>query len=682
MSVKALVHRSFLYIGFLLVLDGCSGDEQNPEVTLEGYVSAWEEQGYGEMSEFLDLSSQSEYGGSFTERFAEVHEKMEVSSIQVNYEPRDFEEEEIDWDEVNELTYPVGVEMETVAGSLNYDTEIQLVMEVVEEDGDEVEVWSVVFDPSHLFMGFNEFDDQVVMETVDPESRGQIFDRNGESLAVNGAFYQIGFQYGNIEDLKGEAEELADLLGLDAETVEEQAVVYEENPDWMAPVMSVPMADERVDEVRAANIPGVVVQTTEGREYPYQGLTGHLTGYIQEVSAEDLEREEWSGYRAGTYIGQRGLELAYEEQLRGEVGFEIRVEDSAGSTREVLVRTDPEDGEDLHLTLDVNVQQELFDAIGDEAGSGVVMDPETGEVLALVSRPVFDPNQVYLGTSSPERTEWVEDERDVNPIRFNGIYSPGSVFKPITAAIGIEEGTLDPNEVVNIDGEQWQASSDWGGYRVTRVNPNVSEVDLETAMTYSDNIYFAQQALAIGEEPLTSWAEEFGIGEEFPFEYPLNESRLANEGLTSDILLADTGYGQGELQMSPVHLTALYTMFVNEGSIMQPTLLEGSDTEVWNESVIAEETASIVLDTMKAVVEDSNGTAHRSNPGHNRTLAGKTGTAEIKDSQAEDVEGDRIGWYTSIDVEEQDYLVTMMIEGRGSGDVVDMANEFWSRVGE
>ncbi len=675
--------QKYVVVVSALLLIGCSTDDPNPEDVVEGYIHAWENQQYDEIVGFLTLASQEEVSnGSVTlaEKYTEVHEQMEVSNIEINYEPRNFEEEKIDWEEVSDLTYPVTAQLETLVGPITYDSEVQVVRELqTNEEGEEVDDWFVSWQPNHLFESFQSIDDEIVYQTITPENRGQIFDRNGEPLAINGQYRRIGFQYEKIEDLEAEAKQLANILGLKAEEVEELAVVYKDtNPDWLAPIMYVPLNDERIHEIDEADIPGVVVDTRPGREYPYAHLTAHLTGDLREVNAEDLEREDWPGYGAGKHIGRFGLETAYEEQLRGEVGFEVRVVDANGEIRDILMNQEPKDGKDLILTIDVNVQKKLFDALGDEAGAGVVMDPVSGEVTALVSRPVFDPNQVYLKTRSPERTAWIEDERNVNLIRFNRTFSPGSVFKPITTAIGMEEDELDPNEVVHIEGERWRANSGWGNYQVTRVNPNVTDVDLKEAMKYSDNIYFAQKSLEIGTERMIAWAEKLGFSEEFTFEYPLNDSQIVNEGLDDEILLADTGYGQGEVQMNPVHLSSLYTMFVNEGTIIQPILFMESESKPWKEHVIEPSTAETVLETLFAVVNEPNGTAYRGSTGHTRTLAGKTGTAEIKDTQG--TEGDEIGWYTSVDVNNRDFLVTLMVEGRGSSDVVDMANRFWASM--
>ncbi|WP_051314936.1 penicillin-binding transpeptidase domain-containing protein [Alteribacter aurantiacus] len=673
--------RKWVYIGLgvgILALAGCSGEEPpNPEETLEDYLSSWQEHAYEEMEQQLSEESRAEIDGeamSFSQKYEEFYEEIGVNDITVNYESRNFEEEEVDLDELEEITYPVRVEFETVIGDYDYDTDVHL-MKIETEEGEE---WVVDWSPEHLFVGVRSFSDsiEVTVESPssDPSERGEMFARDGEGLAVAGNYRSIGFVYQHIEKLEEEVEQLSDIVGLEEERILQLIAPYEANPDWHAPVINVPNDHELIGDVEDANIPGVRINTPNGREYPYARMAAHLTGNITGMTADFLEDEDndWPGYQESSFFGQNGLERVFEERFRGEIGSQVNIVDEDGNLQEVLTRTDPEKGEDVTVTIDVGIQEALYEAFGDEMGAAVAMDPVSGEVLAMVSSPAYDPNERYLRTASVTTDETF--------IRFNRTFSPGSVMKPLTAAIGLEEGTLDPDEVFTITGAQWQPEgSDWGNHRITRVNEDVDSVDLDAAMKHSDNIYFAMQALEIGSERMEEWSETFDFGEDIPFEYPIHHSRLSNNGLENSALLADTGYGQGEVQMSPLHLATLYTMFVNEGSIVKPLLLADEEEDVWKEGVVSAETAETVLDSMISVVQDSNGTAYRSNPGHSRSLAGKTGTAEIKDSQ-DDEDGDTIGWYVSVDVDDRDLLVVMMVDGASSGEVVDKVNEFYSSM--
>lgn len=681
-----LLHKSKLMFSAgaaVLLLAGCFGEDPvNPEETLDEYIDYWETGQYGGMENTATEETQELIGAmelELEERMNNVYSDIGVDNIQVTYEPIDFSEEEIDLDGIEEITYEIDVQMDTMLGELNYYTDVTLRKETEEEDGDEWS-WKVDWHPTHFFAGLQEPDDLILVNREEPE-RGGIYDRNGLKLAVNDIIYEAGFKPEDMDDFDAATEEFAEILSLDVDFVRERANLYPDNPEWFTDVVRISPEDPRREEL--GEVSGVMFNRVEGRVYPHGEALAHLIGHIDSVNAEDLEEREGEGYTSSSYIGRRGLEAVLEDQLRGEPGVSIVVANADRETRDVIKSRQVEHGEDITLTIDAEMQVELAEAIGDDAGTGLVMNPATGEVLALASMPAYDSNLRYLNLSDP-RAEELEDTNILYQLRFRDSYSPGSVFKPFTAAIGLEEGTLDPVEVIEIDGKQWQPEdSDWGSYEVTRVNENVSEVDLNSAMKHSDNIYFAQQALEIGSGTFEEWAEQLGFGESLDFVYPMHTSTLSNDGLETEMLLADTGYGQGEVLINPLHLTTLYTMFTNEGSVVQPTLLQGEETGVWLEDIVSPDTAERVLESLITVTEDENGTAYRENPGHSRSMAGKTGTAELKESR-DDVEGEQLGWYTAFDYEEQDLLVTVMIEGAeehgGSGYVVDLVNGFLGEI--
>ncbi|UCZ52966.1 penicillin-binding transpeptidase domain-containing protein [Bacillus shivajii] len=670
---------SFIFYVIITVafVAACSDEKQvNPEDTINDYITAWENQNYEAMEDALSEDSQDEYDWEFRERFEKIHGDLGIEAIDVHFESINFEEEEIDLDEIDTLNYDANVQMKSRLGDISYSTNITLLKTVQTIEDEEVDVWKIEWHPSHLFIGLQENNDQIHISTESPE-RGTIYDRNGQELAVNGEIYEAGFVPERLDDFDEATKMFAEILNLNIDTVRDLADNYPDNPDWFAPVQQLSLTDPRTEQL--LEIPGVLLNRKEGREYPYGEEFAHLIGYIGPITAEELEEREGEQYETHSVIGKRGLEIVLEEQLRGKPGVTVTVFDNEGNTRDIIIKEDPVHGEDITLTVDAHLQRQLAETLSNNAGAGVVMNPSTGEVLALASLPAYDSNLRYLRLPDP-RAEDIDDSNTLLTRRFQQAYSPGSVFKPFTAAAGLEEGTLDPGETIHIDGKQWQADESWGNYRVTRVNEHVNEVNFKTAMEYSDNIYFAQQALALGVEQLEAWAERFGFGKPMPFGFPMYASTLTNDGITSDVLLADTGYGQGQVQMPPVHLASLYTMFVNDGNIPQPRLFDDESEEMWKENLISEETATTVLNSLIAVVEDRNGTAFRENLGHTRNLAGKTGTAELKQSQDDDDSNEELGWYVALDYEEEDLLVTVVVENvenkGGSGYVVDLVNEF------
>ena len=334
-------------------------------------------------------------------------------------------------------------------------------------------------------------------------------------------------------------------------------------------------------------------------------------------------------------------------------------------------------GQDIQLTIDTDLQVSLHEQFKEDKSCSVAINHYTGEVLALVSTPAYDNNDFIMGLSSEQWTVLNEDENKPMYNRFRQVWCPGSTFKPITVAIGLESGAIDPMEDYGNVGLSWQKDASWGSYHVTTLHAYESVI-LENALIYSDNIYFAKTALKIGSEEMESSLTGLGFNEELPFEIKMAESQYSNtEGIETEIQLADSGYGQGQVLVNPLHMACIYSAFCNEGNVIKPYLVYQNEAiaEYWIQGGFSNETASRVLEGTKKVVNDFNGTgyaAHRDDI----LLAGKTGTAEIKASK-DDTSGTELGWFaifTAEDTVERPILIICMIEdvkGRGgSGYVV------------
>ncbi len=424
-------------------------------------------------------------------------------------------------------------------------------------------------------------------------------------------------------------------------------------------------------------IPGVMISDVEVREYPLGEAAAHLVGYVQSVTAEDLEEHAGEGYTANSVIGRSGMEGLFESELKGQNGCRIYIVNSEGKEKEELACILVQHGQDIQLTIDANLQVSLYEQFKEDKSCSVAMNPYTGEVLALVSTPSYDNNDFIMGLSSEQWTALNEDENKPMYNRFRQVWCPGSTFKPITAAVGLESGAIDPMEDYGNVGLSWQKDASWGSYHVTTLHA-YEPVILENALIYSDNIYFAKAALKIGSEEMESSLTGLGFNEELPFEIKMAESQYSNtEGIETEIQLADSGYGQGQVLVNPLHMACIYSAFCNEGNVIKPYLVYQKDAvaEYWIPGAFSNETASRVLEGTKKVVNDSNGTgyaAHRDDI----LLAGKTGTAEIKASK-DDASGTELGWFaifTAEDTVERPILIISMVEdvkGRGgSGYVV------------
>ncbi|SFK42343.1 penicillin-binding transpeptidase domain-containing protein [Brevibacillus centrosporus] len=417
---------------------------------------------------------------------------------------------------------------------------------------------------------------------------------------------------------------------------------------------------------------GIVLRKKQVRYYPYKEAMAQLIGYTGAISAEELEKRKEQGYISSDRIGKVGLEQIYEERLRGSVGGRISILNAEGIEKKLIGEKPAKNGETVKLTIDAELQKEIYEQIKQEAGTAAAIHPKTGDILALVSTPAYDPNDFVLGMSTTQWNKLNNDPQKPLLNRFAHGYAPGSTFKPITGAIGLDTGAITTQEERSITGLHWQKDSSWGNYEVTRVSDYKSPVNLRKALVYSDNIYFAQTALAIGEEPFLQQATEFGFGEAIPFPFPVEKSRLTNAEMRNDIQLADSGYGQGEVTMTPLHLALVYSAYVNDGSMVYPSLIQGEQHEpFWKQNVMTKESAQIIGQDLLQVMEDPRGTGRGARVfGHQ--LAGKTGTAELKQKKGE--LGRENGWYAAFNVDDPRLLLVMMVEdvrGRGGSHVLD-----------
>ena len=231
--------------------------------------------------------------------------------------------------------------------------------------------------------------------------------------------------------------------------------------DVFVPIRSI-AADNQdlIDQV--IQISGVMVNSTSAREYPYGATLAHLTGYVQAISAEELETMADQGYDSNSIVGKSGLEQIYESYLRGTEGCEILILNSDGSVKETLGYQAAVDGQDVHLTIDANLCQILYEQLGDDNGLAVAMNMKTGAILSLVSTPSYNPNEFVAGITNSSWEALSSDEDLPLYNRYTSTWVPGSSFKPITAAIGLDNGTIDPDEVSPSNGLSWQKDSSWG----------------------------------------------------------------------------------------------------------------------------------------------------------------------------------------------------------------------------
>lgn len=640
----------------LIIFTGCS--KETAEDSFNRYKDAFEKKDYKTMYSFLSADSKEYISKEeFVERYETIYGGINAKDIKISVKEKGEDKETINFT----------LKMDTLAGEIETDN---FKAKMIEEKQEDKKSWFIRWNESLIFPEMTK-QDKVRISTI-AAKRGEIFDRNAKPLAVNGKRYSVGIHPAKYKE--EDTPTLASILDIDEEIIYEK-LEKSTNPEHFVPLVKLAVEDQET-LTKILSIEGMKYFEVEDRVYPGGEAFGSLIGYIKPITAEELEKDEDGFYHNLSLVGKAGLEQVYEKTLRAKDGKKIyigKIEKGKEVEQITLAKTEAIDGKNLNITVDTDLQKKIYSEMNGDTGASTAIEPKTGEVLSMVSSPSFDSNIYTTYIPDSQRKKW--EDMEVSPFenRFNKAYSPGSTFKIVTASIGLESGKIDPLRKVSIEGKSWQKDPSWGGYNINRVSQKLSNVDLNDAFIYSDNIYFAKSALEIGGKDLLEGSKKFGFGEEIPIEYPFAKSQIISGGtIENDILIADTGYGQGQILMSPLHLSLVYSSLVNDGSIMEP-MLENDETiqpKIWKENIMTEENKDILLKSLVNVIENKDGTGYDAKI-EGIKLAGKTGTAELKLSQ-EDTGQDN-GWFVAMNVDDPKIVVSMMVEsveGRGGSHYV------------
>lgn len=585
----------------------------------------------------------------FLSRNTNIYSGIDASNIQVSV--KSVEEIELEKDDTRAAGRRISyhLTMDTLAGAVAFDHTAE-VYAYKEDKGAQPE-FRLLWNSGMIFPGLGDTDKVRVF--TDRGVRGTVYDRNGLMLAGNGSVKAVGFVPGKMgDDPEAGVQRAAEILNMAPESIQKKLDASWVRDDHFVELRKLAETDmERIDAL--LEIPGILINTVTERVYPYGAATAHLTGYIGEINAEQLEDRAGQGYSASSRIGKVGVEALLEDRIRGIDGCRIVLTDVEGNEKEVLANRPKADGENVTLTIDAAMQNMLYEQLKEDKSAIVVMNHQTGEILTLMSTPSYDPNAFVLGLESGQWEDWRDDERKPMYNRFKASIVPGSSFKPIIAAIGLETGSFTADENFGYGGRGWQKDASWGGYTVTTLVDSGDPVTLSNAMMNSDNIYFSKAALKIGAEQLASELERLGFGEAVPFLFGTTSSSFgSNHVFEGEIELADSGHGQGRVLVNPIHMASMYSAFTNDGDMITPTLemKPTPSAEVWIEGAFRPDVVQDVRSAMTEVVENPAGTAYTARVEGMR-LAGKTGTAEIKDSKDDDT-GTEMGWYCAYTLDE------------------------------
>lgn len=640
-----------LSVGGYFIHQYNKSSKNNPRDLLLEYFSDLSNKDYEKMYDYLTDESKSAISKEdFVARNKNIYNGIEASNIQV--EINQVNEINNDKTQITYTTY-----MNTLAGKINFTNTVDFLKN---KEKKYYLNWS-----SKVIYPELEATDKIRVATVEPK-RGQILDRNNVVLAGKGACSSIGLVPGKMsENREEDINKISQILNISIEKINSELSTSYVKDDTFVPLKTISKLDKQTEEA-LLQIKGIMIKETEKREYPLGEKLSHLIGYIQNINAEELEKNKDKGYTASSVIGKTGLEKTYESRLKGSIGYEIYISNSNGNKKHTIVKREGKDGEDIKLTIDSNLQTKIYNDYATEKSATVVVNPKTGEILALVSTPSYDSNDFINGIS---QEKWNELSNNVNKpfySRYQASLAPGSSFKPVIAAIGLTTNKFTAEENFGKSGTSWQKDSSWGNFRVTTLATYGGTANLRNALVYSDNIYFAKAALKIGTSTLIEQFKKIGFDTEITGDLSLTKSQYGNNGkITSEAQLANTGYGQGEVLVNPLHMASIYSAFVNNGNMIKP-YLEYKETKSPEYLVIgafSKESANIVKEDLIQVVESPSGTGHSAKISGIK-LAGKTGTAEIKKSTT-DTTGTELGWFNAFIADEnsqKQMLVISMIE--------------------
>ena len=618
-------------------------NNNKPEEILNEYISKINNEKYDEMYQLLDEESKQKISEEdFISRNKKIYQGIDMSNMKI--EIKNIQKAG------SKRTINYTTKMDASGGEITFDNKVTL----SNENGYKIN-WS-----SNIIFPELEDTDKVRVSTTKPV-RGRILDRNEEELAGEGTASSIGIVPGKLSENKEEdINKIAEILGTTADTINKKLQAGWVTDESFVPLKTISSNETEIKD-KLLQIKGVKISSTKVRAYRLGEAAAQLTGYVQTITKEELEKSE--GYTSTSLIGKTGLEQKYEDRLKGKNGVEIYIEDKDGKRKKTLIKQDKVDGEDIKLTIDSNLQKKLYEELKNDEGLFVVMNPKTGEILALVSTPSYDVNKMVLGVSTDEWNEMSNNDKTPMLARYSQKYCPGSTFKPITGAIGLSTNSLSADDTFSYSGLSWQKDASWGTYNITTLTAYNGAKNLKNALIHSDNIYFAQAALKIGNKNMTSGLDKLKFNEDIDFDLNLAKSQYSNnDKIEKETLLADTGYGQGQILVNPVHMASIYSAFYNDGNMIKPYLeyKENLEPTVLVENAFTKDAANEIKDDLIQVVENPEGTA-KDMKINGITIAGKTGTAELKSSKEE--KADTIGWFDCFTVNSDNpYLFIGMVE--------------------
>ncbi|MBK1691230.1 penicillin-binding protein 2 [Ectothiorhodospira mobilis] len=500
-----------------------------------------------------------------------------------------------------------------------------------------------------------------------PPPRGLIYDRHGRLLAENRPAYQLEVIPEQVDDMDDTLERLSRIIPLSDVEIRRFRSLLERKRAFQSVPLKLNLDEDALADfaVNRHRFPGVDVHARVARHYPQGAVMAHVVGYVGRINERELAEVDADRYAGTTHIGKTGVERHYESVLHGEPGYQKVEVNAQGRVLRVLERHPPRPGRDLVLGIDVRLQRVAQEALSGHAGAVVAMDPHSGEVLAMVSLPGFDPNRFVHGISFSAYDALRTDRRQPLFNRaLSGQYPPGSTLKPVIALAGLEHEVIRAGEVMHTHG-YYTLPNHSRRYRDWK---NHGAVDMDKAITQSSDVYFYDLGHELGIDRLSGFLARFGLGKrtgidstgERPGILPSREWKQATHDqpwYPGETLI--TAIGQGYMLTTPMQMASVAATLATRGERVQPRLLrryadpDGGSAHPLHPVPLTEVELNDpgnwapVLESMEHVVHQRNGTAHGaigSDLGYR--MAGKTGTSQVFSlADGEEYDAEELAFY-------------------------------------
>lgn len=465
--------------------------------------------------------------------------------------------------------------------------------------------------------------------------RGFLRDRNGELLAVNEPAFALGLVREDCKDIPATLAKVAELTDIPLERLKEIYARNKPKVKSFEPLVLVPdLSFETIAKVEGMSVrwPGLEILSRTRRKYNYGHLLSHVLGYVSEANEAEMQADPTLSL--GDFVGKQGLENRLDSRLRGAKGRRLIEVDVTGRRLSEEQQGEPRAGEEVFLSIDLGLQQLGHKMLEGKSGAVIVMDPDTGEVHALVSEPSYDSNMFTNGLSS---AQWAElRDNPLHPLQnraTQSVYPPGSVFKLVIAAAGLHYGVVEPKETVHCTGELALGSHVFRCWK----RGGHGTVDFERALVESCDVYFYKLGMKLGVDRMSEYAKASGFGAPTGIDLPhekggliaSREWKLKRFGVRwtkgEDLNMS---IGQGYTVTSPLQVARYIAALLNGGKLLKPSLVKGEPQQVAGQIPLTSAQAALIKRTMVATVEDPRGTCRRAlTPGV--VVGAKTGTAQV-----------------------------------------------------